>query len=81
MQLNNRGVLLFLISLIFISYSWTDEKEKEEEPIVSIIEEWRETLHFGIDSEIVSLIDAIEEAKAVSLNEDLMQIFYDPKYP
>jgi hypothetical protein len=74
---NNRVVFLFLILLLSLSTICADDNEKEEEPIVSIIEEWRETLHYGIDSEIVTLIDAIEDARAVSLNEDLIEIYYE----
>ncbi len=74
--------IIILVQVIFLFgvnlYAEADNdkgKDTEKEKLKSQIEEWRETLQFGIDSEIIDVIKKIKELKERSLDELLLEIF------
>ncbi len=68
--------LLFVVFFLSISYIFSEEKKnttKEENKQKSRLEEWKETLLYGIDSEILTVLDKIKETKERSLDKLLLQ--------
>ena len=68
--------IFILIATILLPYraSAQDTVDNEE---ISIIEEWREVLLYGIDSEILTLITRISGAKEQSLNPELVLVLQE----
>ncbi len=64
------SVILFTVLLFGVFCD--DEEEKEE--IRPITEDWKEALLYGIDSEIIKVIEAIRDAGERSLDKDLLSI-------
>jgi hypothetical protein len=48
---------------------------QEDRPIV---EEWRDVLRYGIDSEVLKVIKSISESEEKSLNQELTALFEKP---
>ncbi|MBN2444741.1 MAG: HEAT repeat domain-containing protein [Spirochaetales bacterium] len=65
--------ILFFLMLSF--YGICEEGEsKEEKKELSILEQWRETLLFGIADEIIEVLKSIKSAKETALNNELVKV-------
>ncbi|MFP4330629.1 MAG: HEAT repeat domain-containing protein [Spirochaetaceae bacterium] len=51
-----------------------EEEEAEEEEARSIIEDWRDTLRFGINSQVIELIPTLREERVEELEPDLARL-------
>jgi HEAT repeat protein len=66
-----RALMLILagqLALLTVQAAWP----QEDKPIV---EQWREVLRFGIDSEVLSVIQSIAESEEQALNRELAAVF------
>lgn len=69
---------LTIIILLFSSYIFAEEIEKEiteKDELISITEERRETLNYGIDSEIISLLDKMKDEEDTTLADAVNEVF------
>ena len=55
-----------------------DSESEEEQPIIDY---WRETLMYGIDSQIISIIKKMEDQNETRLNKELLQVMENSKNP
>ena len=61
---------LFFIFLSFCVLCEEGEEKKEQ----SILEQWRETLLYGISDEVLEIIKDIRRAKETTLNSDMVKV-------
>lgn len=69
--------LLLGSALVYGEESKKAKAQTESEKIQSLTAEWKETLRFGIDDEVIEVVKAIRAAKETSLNNDLKTLFMD----
>ncbi|MFP4362425.1 MAG: HEAT repeat domain-containing protein [Spirochaetia bacterium] len=67
-------LILFLLQTPLFSQS-DDSDDEEDEEVQSIVQEWRETILYGIDSQIIELIDTLESEREMALNNELEELF------
>ena len=65
-----RLVILILAGSVVAQPIWS----QEDRPIV---EEWRDVLRYGIDSEVLKVIKSISQSEEKSLNQELTALFVD----
>ena len=71
----NKGYLpLLVLLLLFAPFEVPCGPDSTEEVERSILEEWRETLRFGIDSELLLVIKQMRERRETSLHDELLQV-------
>ncbi len=72
---------LFLILIIFLSFSVFAEEEKDniKEEIKSLYEERIDTINFGINTQVIDLIKELESEKNYDFNDDLLKLLYSSK--
>jgi hypothetical protein len=71
MKVRKMIMVIICVCICFINLFGKDEDKKNE---ISIIEEWRETLLYGIADELMKVIDRIKEARETSLNPELVGV-------
>ena len=59
----------------------TEDEKKDTEEIISLNEERRETLRYGIDSELISLIAKLKEEKSVEFRLDIAEVYAETLNP
>ncbi len=69
-----KGLYIILSLYLLTSFIFAEDTENKEE-IKSLTEERRETLLYGIDSEVLTLIKKLKEEKNDSLNKEVLQVF------
>jgi HEAT repeat protein len=75
-------IFLFFVSFSILSFSDVEEvtdeaieEQKEEDPIQSLREERSELLLYGIDSQVIELIDSLRDEKDISLTGEVHAVF------
>ena len=77
----NRFLVLGLILILFFVYSPMgvfSEKSgntgtgKKDDEKTSQLKEWRDTLRYGIDTEVLDVIKKIKESKETALDKDML---------
>ena len=67
-----RLILLSIVLFITLPPGISGENDLEKEEIRPITEDWKETLLYGIDSEIMQVIEAIKDTGEHSLDKELL---------
>ena len=72
--MKNSGIF-FLLIIFILSADFICAEDTEKDELISITEERRETLNFGIDSEIISLLQKMTDDEDDTLSELTGEIF------
>lgn len=72
-----KKIIALLIVLAFIPCLLFGQENEDR----AITEIWREVLLFGIDSEVLTIIKSIKQAREQSLNEQLLELFEESANP
>ncbi len=69
-------ILLFLVSLLNLSAEGRDTKKEKLTPV---LKDWKDTLLYGIGSEVMDVIKRIRESKERSLDKELLTVLKESK--
>ena len=79
---NFKGVLLIVLLLSYTaSFLYSEEEVTIEDEIISITDERKSILHFGIDAEIIPLLESIINERDTELLDHIARLFKESSNP